>query len=615
MQPNHPVSGGGPRSLDRRDRVVNALGGIIPAAIGIPITANLWAPTWFLVAWCGVYVAMSVFFLSVVISRFSMVDLERRWSTAAAVCFCAIPVSAWKWSTDESHYWAALTVSVVFVAFEIAALPFLQMREWRVGVGMVAIVTVVFGVLTMNPFAALCLAPLFLTMIQGADRIRGLKQEFDERLAEANHAVHSDTLTGLLNRRGLAAQIDSLDGENLTVALIDVDRFKMINDTHGHQVGDQVLRSIAAELSRRFDPAFSLARLGGDEFVAIAQGSQVLPEELADPTRVEIRSHGQVVEIECGLSIGASYGINVESAHRLLNEAGYAMRESKRAGGLSHFDDELAERLDRMLEVAAIGAGTGDLGEFVPVAQLIVNEEKIVGCELLVRWDRPNGEVLPPDLFLPMAVEAGLMPAINEQMLTHAIRFASRFNGLADAPFVSVNVSAPHLGDSGFHDCVALLLGEHQVPPQRLMIEITEYEQLAGYSRWEATAASLRDLGVQLAIDDFGTGYSSIERLRDLPITHLKFDQSLVKNVHGPVGKVTQGVAAFASAVNIGVIAEGVETLEELESMRGLNVSVFQGFLFHRPERLDVVEAKIIEDWEQGAERSTESSLRQPLPQ
>lgn len=243
-----------------------------------------------------------------------------------------------------------------------------------------------------------------------------------------------------------------------------------------------------------------------------------------------------------------------------------------------------------------MAAGSGDMGAFVPVAQTIRSEDRIIGCELLIRWQRPDGELLLPAQFLRLATEAGLLTTINDLMLDHAVRFAARFNNRPNAPFVSVNISAPHLGEAGFVDSIVELLDQYRVPPERLMIEITETEQIAGYDRWESAAAELRAHGVSLAIDDFGTGYSSIERLQYLPISHLKFDRSLVRSVSGPFGEIAIGVARFAEAVNIGIIAEGIETLDELDSMRAFGVSQFQGYFFHRPEPLDAVERLIIED-------------------
>ena len=579
-----------------RQRTINSVIGIVPAAIAIPLVLRSWAPLWFVISWVVTYLAVSALFITLVNFRYSS-RVEGAWSASISGIFSIIPISVVLWAGDATDFYAAATIGVIFIAFEMSALPFLEVDFWRLGVLMVGGSLTLSGLLTINPIVAIALAPVTFAIVRSATRLRTLKDELEELLAAAELTIQHDTLTGLLNRRGLGDEIARMDGQDVTLALVDVDRFKMINDTHGHQVGDQVLVSLASDLRSRFGPEFQLGRLGGDEFVAVAPGKVSVESHLASPSRMTIALHQQTFTIECGLSIGVSHGHNTEGAGRLLSEAGFAMREAKLAGGsVSYFGEDLADRLDRTLEVAAMAAGSGDMGAFVPVAQTIRSEDRIIGCELLIRWQRPDGELLLPAQFLRLATEAGLLTTINDLMLDHAVRFAARFNNRPNAPFVSVNISAPHLGEAGFVDSIVELLDQYRVPPERLMIEITETEQIAGYDRWESAAAELRAHGVSLAIDDFGTGYSSIERLQYLPISHLKFDRSLVRSVSGPFGEIAIGVARFAEAVNIGIIAEGIETLDELDSMRAFGVSQFQGYFFHRPEPLDAVERLIIED-------------------
>jgi len=564
--------------------------------IAMPLVLRVWSPQWFVWAWMSLYVIVSFGFAVTALKRPSA-NLERAWSIAIAALFCLVPVSAVSYSSLPQDYWAATTVSVVFIAFEMAALPFLRIGEWRVGILLVGVTTTVCGLFVVNPLVALTLTPIVYAMTQATERLRKLKMELEDHLAAAQFTLLHDSLTGLLNRRGLTRRIEEFTDQTITIVLLDVDRFKLINDTHGHQVGDVVLVALANELQRRLPESFALARLGGDEFVAIAAGHCQVEGSVAAVVQVPVQLHGQEFTIECSFSVGVSHGDNVDVAHRLLSEAGFAMRESKRSrSGIAEFGSELAERMDRTLQVAALAGGNE--GAFVPLAQTIVEGDRIVGCELLVRWQRPDGEILTPDQFLPLAIEAGLMPSINDQMLEHAVQFAARFNNRPAAPFVSVNISAPHLGEVGFCHRIESLLATYRVPPERLMIEITETEHLGGDGRWESPAAALRTLGVKLAMDDFGTGYSSLERLQHLPISHLKFDRSLVRTVSGPFGEVVRGVARFAIAANIGIIAEGIETLDELESMRAFDVATFQGFLFHRPEPLDRVEVRIIEERE-----------------
>lgn len=595
------------RHVTGRARAITSLAGVIPGAIALPFVLRTWTPTWFVVCWVALYVGVSAFFIFRAIAK-PTDQLEQEWSVAAAIMFAAIPVSAVVWSTRPQDYWAAVTIAIIFIAFETAALPFLNISEWRVGVLIVGASIVVSGLVVLHPVVALAFGPIVLTIINSADRARGLKLELEQKLGAVEQSVLQDPLTGLLNRRGLDHVAEQLNGQEVTLALIDVDRFKMVNDTHGHQVGDQVLAQVSTHLRERFGDDFELARLGGDEFVAIAAGAIEIDESYALPVRTVTRLHGHARTIECGLSIGVAHGTSLDSAQKLLSEAGFAMREAKGSGtDLATFGDELSQRRRRTLQVASMATGHADHGTFFPVGQIIMAEDQIVGCELLVRWKRPDGRILRPSEFLPMANETGLMATINNLMLDHAVSFAARFNNRPMGPFVSVNVSAPHLSEATFADRIEDLLQRHRVPAERLMIEITETDQLGDYDDWESTASRLRSLGVRLAMDDFGAGYSSLERLQHLPITHLKFDRSLVQAVSGPFGEIIGGVSRFAHALNVGIIAEGVETLDEYESMRAFDVKMFQGYHFHRPEPLDQVEIRIIENHVRSTAASTAS--------
>lgn len=592
-----------PLHLAGKARALNALRGLVPAVIALPMILRVWAPSWFVLSWFCTYVTISLFFISSA-HRKSTVWLEQAWSITISLMFCAFPISAVIWSGRAEDMWASILVCVVFIAFEMSTLPFLHIAEWRIGVLLVGLATTVCGMLTLNPVVMFMFAPLVLTMVHATDRVRALKDELVQNLAMAQQTIRHDPLTKLLNRRGLTQTLDGLEGEDITLALIDIDRFKFVNDTQGHQIGDQMLVALADELQSRLGDAFRIARVGGDEFVAVAPGHVDVDPSLTEPIVVTANVHGRNVELDCAFSIGVTSGVNVASAHRLLSEAGYAMRQAKRTGAsLSLYADEVEDRLDRTLQIAAIASGDYESGRFVPVAQAIVTDDKIAGCELLIRWQQPDGKLILPAHFLSLAADAGLMPIVNDLMLDNAVRFAARFNNRPNAPFVSVNISAPHLGAANFCARVEALLAEYRVRPERLMIEITESEQLGNYGTWESAATELRSLGVLLAVDDFGSGYSSIERLHQLPITHMKFDRSLVQVVSGPFGEIVRGVARFAKAVNISIIAEGIETLDELESMRAFNISAFQGFYFHKPEALDLVEIKIIDS----AARSFES--------
>jgi len=567
--------------------------GILPALMAVPLVLQVWAPTSFTIGWTAIYLALSAFFVATANRKDPRIELS--WTLWEGVMFTLVPISSVVWGSPE-HFWMATSVGLGYIAFALAEVPFFRFNKGWVGPILVGLSITACGLLTVHWLVALAVVPLVIGIAAASNEVRMLRINLERHLTAAEEAVLHDPLTGLLNRRGLAQRASELEGELVTVALIDVDRFKLINDSYGHQVGDQVLTSVATQLAGRLGSDFTMARIGGDEFVAIAPGAPRIAQACAASLPVTATYHERSITIECGVSIGISRGTSIEGAERLLSEAGFAMQDSKRTDNrVTLFGDALELRLERRIEVASFANPDANSGRLVPVAQTIVSGDRIVGCELLVRWERSDGKLLAPAQFLPMARETGLMSLINDQMLESAVRFAARFNNRPAAPFVSVNISSPHLSPR-FFDLVQRLLETHRVSPQRLMIEITETEQLEGFEQWIGAAERLRSLGVRLAMDDFGTGYSSLARLQDLPITHLKFDWSLLQLVDGPFGQVVAGVASYAKELNIALISEGIEQLDELETMRSMGVNTFQGFFFHRPEPLDAVEIRMIDD-------------------
>jgi len=229
----------------------------------------------------------------------------------------------------------------------------------------------------------------------------------------------------------------------------------------------------------------------------------------------------------------------------------------------------------------------------------LFRDGQLVGVELLARWRNDDGSIEPPSAFLPVLVEHGLMAALDAQMIEAAIVFAGRFDPSV-RPWISVNVSAPSLAMSAFVDSVENLLIRYDADPNTIVIEITETEQVAVSDDWLDGARKIRELGVGLAIDDLGSGYSSIDRMGRLPITHVKFDRSLVSAADGPIGGVMQSVVDYARQAGIVTVAEGIETEAQHDAVQAFGIDVMQGFLFSRPEPLSMVAAAVLA---QGATR------------
>lgn len=585
--------------LDHRERVRKSAVGVSVAAIAVPLILAEWAPSAFIVVWFSAYLSMSIFFMVILWNGYGPGPLvEQWWSLSSSLAISAVLVSAVVHSDGLVDFWAAVVVALAYLTFEVASMPFREVAEWRLGFVVTAISLVITGLAAVHPVIALTFIPLTWSFIDGVGRVRGLKQAIEAQLAQVNQMAVHDDLTGLLNRRGVQAELQRVSQGATTVVMLDADRFKQINDTHGYSVGDQVLKQVAKTLKQRLPEAFKIGRQGGDEFIAIAATTVGLDDSVFEPIDCTVEWLDQPLELTVGISVGITHGRPNLGPDRLLQEAAFALRESKRTSStVSSFEGALRARFERSLEIAAMTAADPSedpgQGELVPVGHPIVSGERTVGVEILIRWQRPDGTILAPDDFLPMAVQNGTMPAINEMMIEHAVRFASRFNHLPVAPFISANVTASHLTSPGFGDYLKTLLDKHRVDPGRLMIEITESEYVGRGRGWEQVAVELRKAGIMLAIDDFGSGYSSIERLRRLPISHIKFDRSMVRSTSGPFGEIARGVTRFSNASQIDVIAEGVETLDELESMRSLGITLYQGFLFGAPAELDEVEQQV----------------------
>lgn len=585
--------------MTAKQRVVASVLSSVPGMIGIPILMRTWAPAWAALLWLIGYASFTVA-AWIVLLRTDR-NIEQVWSSAVGVAFGLLPVSATVWDNGGRSYWIAAVLVMVAIATEICSLPYIKIEEWRVGVVTSGSMVVAAGYFEIG-ILSFAMAPVLYSIISSANRMRTTKNALedarisaDAKTAEAERLAHRDELTGLLNRRGIAGELDRISGLPYTILMVDGDRFKAINDSHGYAAGDQVIQQIARVLDRRLGAPWTVGRHGGDEFVALAPGSHQLDLAICAPVTCKVSQYGTISSLTIGLSGGhlvSSGGVHSETD---MSKASYTMRAAKRAGlALLTFDEALSDQFDRMLEISTPSGHEMRTSSLTAHFQIVVdNDERIVGFEALSRWQRSDGTLVPPADFLPVLADNGQMPILNEVMLTQGIEFAARFNDHERPPFVAVNIGSSSLASSDLASLVSTLLTRHRVAAHRLMIEITETERLGHAATWEAAAAELRSMGVQLAIDDFGSGYSNIERLNQLPISHLKFDRSLTTAADGPLGQIARGVVDFAHHTGIGIIAEGIENEQELAAMRAIGVRLFQGYYFGRPTNGDAVAALV----------------------
>ncbi|TFV51918.1 bifunctional diguanylate cyclase/phosphodiesterase [Blastococcus sp. TF02A-35] len=426
-------------------------------------------------------------------------------------------------------------------------------------------------------------------------------------LAITRREAHTDELTGLANRRALLRRVEELGrtGTPLALALLDLDKFKEVNDALGHAAGDDLLRKVAARLETVLRPGDVLARLGGDEFAVLAPMDADAPladaalslgrrlhQRLAEPFPIE----GMVIHSSASVGLTVSGGGEDDvSPAELLREADVAMYDAKRtASGAALYDSSRhagsSGNLALVEDLRAALAGDQLVLHHQP--QLDVATGRSVGVEALVRWQHPVRGLLGPGEFLPLAEVHGLMGQLTEVVLGRAVAQAADWHRRGLDLRMSVNLSASNLLDITLPGRVAALLAEHGLPAGHLILEVTESVLLTDPDRSIAVVRSLADLGACVSIDDFGTGYSSLAYLRDLPVGELKLDRSFTADLltDERTAAIVASTVELAHRLGLRVVAEGVETPGTFTHLRSLDCDLSQGYLHSRPLPADQLE-------------------------
>ena len=421
-----------------------------------------------------------------------------------------------------------------------------------------------------------------------------------EDRAEARQVAARDQLTGLPNRAAILPDLERAcaDRSRTTALLmIDLDRFKAVNDTLGHPVGDALLRKVADRLTASLRSNDSVARLGGDEFAVLQLGAdQPLGAETLAKRLVEVLSRPYVLEghmIDIGASVGVAFAEEGHDAGALLKQADIALYRAKNAGRgrytffEQHMDAEMQER--RALEIDLRRALAFRQFELHYQPQMDVATQTITGMEALIRWRHPTRGLVPPNDFIPLAEETGLIVPIGEWVIRQACEDAAGWPG---TPSVAVNVSAKQLASGKLVRAVEDALARAALAPDRLEVEITESVLMTDVTGCVDTLHHLRDLGVHVSMDDFGTGYSSLSYLRSFPFDKIKIDQSFVRQGDAASNDgIVRAITAIGRHLGMATIAEGVETEEQLNSVSQSGCGSVQGFLVSRPVPGDEVAA------------------------
>ena len=414
------------------------------------------------------------------------------------------------------------------------------------------------------------------------------------------HQAYHDALTGLPNRASFAEHLEEAvrrarrTGWTLGVMFLDLDRFKLINDSLGHDAGDQLLRVATGRIQRSVRESDMLFRMGGDEFTVLLESVRG-PEETAAVAKriidaiaepVQLQQH----EIRVTTSIGmALFPRDDPSGVRLVKSADTAMYRAKELGRnrFEFFTAEMNQRVENQLLLGAALRRAAKAGEFVLHFQPRVSaaDRKVVGVEALLRWRHPERGLVPPADFVPLLEETDLIIPVGDWVLQTACRQARVWQERGLSLRVSVNISSRQFRSDLLVDTVAAALQSSALAPEFLELELTESLLVENAERAISIMTRLKKLGVTLSIDDFGTGYSSLGYLRQFPIDFLKVDRVFIRNVDKNVkdAAIVRAISALARSLGIGFVAEGVEESAQAEYLATCDCAEMQGYLFGRP--------------------------------
>jgi diguanylate cyclase (GGDEF)-like protein len=446
----------------------------------------------------------------------------------------------------------------------------------------------------LAPFLAIVAAFFAGFAFYGIRQARRANRELAESAAQAQKLAHEDVVTGLGNRHKMLDILDAAltqrSGKDVvTLAFVDIDGFKEINDSLGLEGGDQLLAAVGRRLQETIPTAARVGRFGGDEFVIVlttvdvASGIAVADaaeQALARPFSLL----GQMVQV--GATIGVAQAPrHGDSRDDLMRRADLAMRTAKRTGRGHVVDfeptmeDEYRDRrfINRELRIALAQGGLDVHYQMIVAA----DSQRVVGVEALLRWKHPIRGDIPPAMFVPVAEQSGLMGALGEFVLRRALSDAMRWPKI----FISVNLSPVQVRDRSLVSLVAEVMRETGIEPARVMLEVTEGLLIDNPDEAKTRLEELRAYGLKIALDDFGSGFSSLSYLRNFPIDKLKIDKEFVKplGTSASGGVIIQAITALGRALGLTVLAEGVETEEQRILLRLAGCNEMQGYLFAKP--------------------------------
>jgi len=538
------------------------------------------------------------------------------WLVGGLLIFCAADVTYALRLVSDTY-----VVGTVLDALWAVALAIMALALWRperprgietvrstaiLAIPMLATLTavVVLVVSSFGQLATVVVALATFTLALAAARtVVSFRQV--ERLTDAHHHAVTDELTGLGNRRylfecGEQRLRSASASERTALLLIDLDNFKEVNDALGHHAGDELLREVARRLASRANSLDLLVRLGGDEFALVTtlapsgDGRQIA-ERILDRLTGPLVIEGLRVSIDAsaGLAETQNSAASIADLLRQADVAMYAVKGGSARVGL--FDPELDEanraRIETVHELDAALVHHEFVLHYQP--KLDVQTGATVGAEALVRWEHPTRGLLYPDSFLPVVEQSGLMSALTQLVLKAAVSQLAAWHQDGLDISVAVNLSASDLLDERLAERIGELLAENALPVSALELEITESVLMTDPDRARTVLEQLRGLGLRIAVDDYGTGYCALAYLRDLPVDELKIDRSFVARITADPrsAAIVRSTIELAHALDLRVVAEGVEQSNDLDALSAFDCDYAQGFHFSRPVTADAFAA------------------------
>jgi diguanylate cyclase (GGDEF)-like protein/PAS domain S-box-containing protein len=422
---------------------------------------------------------------------------------------------------------------------------------------------------------------------------------FEEKL---KHQAYHDALTGIPNRLLFSERLDFAIEEQrkntrfqFAVLLIDLDRFKSINDSLGHQAGDELLKSVSTKVQECLRADDTLARLGGDEFAVLLYDIKSRSEVTAIASRIRKAVEATYIIDEQEVHISASIGIVIdtksyETANLLLRDADLAMYHAKDSGKaqFKFFSNEMHETLMASLSIEQDLRKAMEREELTLFFQPIVtvSTRQVEGFEALVRWEHPDRGMIGPDTFIPIAEETGLMVPLGEWIMDRAIRQLAQWQKTRNkGQFISINVSIKQFLQQNFIENLCRIAQKYRVFPSDIKLEFTETLLMEHTSSAVKKLAELKELGFIRVIDDFGTGYSSLSYLQQFSIDQIKIDRSFVDSMNSRQDsyEIVKSILSLSKSLGLTTVAEGVETLEQLSTLSKLSCESAQGYFFSKP--------------------------------